>query len=308
MRAALAFIFGRTWLLYALMAGALFLLLDREQLADDVLNASRPSGDYIHAFSYGLRDYNEGELRRAMAYYETLIPGYPWPPLIYANLGFCHFYLHDIPKAVEAYRKAIDKDAYIYTFYFDLGSIVLFQGDYAAAARFFEKSRGVFPANRSEFLNVLDISPKHYQQPLLQEGSSLFRRMDYDLHMIYVYLATCYFHLNENQKLLALTVEGTRLYPDDPELSYYAGVASDRLGYLKEAVFLLTNAIRIASNYAQAYESRAQILRRAGDEMHYQEDMQSAQEARKKGVWRRERELLDLHHWPDAILFFQVYR
>ena len=103
-------------------------------------------------------------------------------------------------------------------------------------------------------------------------------------------------------------MEGTRLYPDDPELSYYAGVASDRLGYLKEAVFLLTNAIRIASNYAQAYESRAQILRRAGDEMHYQEDMQSAQEARKKGVWRRERELLDLHHWPDAILFFQVYR
>ena len=302
-----ALIFARSWFLYALMIAALVVLFNKDQVADDVLNASRPSGDYIHAYSFGLRPPDELELQRATAYYKTLLLGEPWTPMVYANLGFCYFYQQDVPRAIAMYKKAIQMVPSVYAFYFDLGFIYMFEGDHAKAAELFRQSRALLPADRAELLRSLNISPKYERQPVLQEGSPFMGRYEYDTQMLYVHLSSLYVQLQEYQKALDVAVEGFTLYANDAQLYYNAGVASLQLGFTKEAAVLLSKALAIAPNYRDAYQYRAQIMHSLGRDELADEDMAKYKEY-ERDPWRRDRKMLDLHHWHDAILFFQVYR
>lgn len=295
-------------MLYAAMAAALFFLFDREQAGDDMLNACRPSMDYVHGYSYGRNGYDREELKRAVAYYQTLLLTNPRMPFVYANLGFCYFYLHDPDKATWAYRVSTTMASYVYTAYFDLGFIAMSRGDYAQAARYFEKSRSLVPRNREEFLDVLKINPKYYSEPLVQMDSILFKRIAYDLHMIYAYLGSLYVRMKDYPRLEALSDEGRVFFGQDPEMYYYGGLVKFNAGALKEALVLFTQALVVAPDYADAYSGRARIWQMTGNVSRYRADMDKYQELKKAGEWKRPHDILDLHHWHDAILFFQMYK
>ena len=303
-----SFVFARTWFLYVLMGAALGFVFNRSQAVDDVLNESRPSGNYVYEFSYGFKQFDEDEFRRAAGYYKILISSGPPVPLVYANLGFCYFYLHDIPKAVDVYSKAIALDPNIYAFYFDLGYMTMLEGKYTIAAQLFQKSRILLPGSREEFLKKFHISPKYFDQPALAEDSLFIKRIAEDMQMIYVHLSFIYLQLKEYGQALAVAVDGIRLYPSDPQLYYYAGQASFNAGLLKEAMVFFSQAISLAPDYAQAYSSRAQIMLMMGKKELYQQDTANSQSARQRGGWKRAQRSVDLHHWHDTILFFQLYR
>ncbi|MBI4308901.1 MAG: tetratricopeptide repeat protein [Candidatus Omnitrophica bacterium] len=301
-------IFTRTWFSYVLMAAGLGALFNRSQAVDDVLNESRPSGNYVYEFSCGLRPFDEGEFRRAAGYYKTLISSGPPVPLFHANLAFCQFYLRDVSKAVETYRKAIALDPDIYSFYFDLGYITMLQGNYTMAAQLFQQSRTLLPQDRQEFLRKFHISPKYFDQPSIDRDSLFIRRLGEDLRMIYVQLSFIYLQLKEYEKTLAVATEGIRFYPADPQLYYYAGEASLHAGLPKEAAVFFSKAIDLAPNYVQAYSSRARVMLMAGNTALYEQDTANAQSAGQRGGWQRPAHFSELHHWHDAILFFQLYR
>jgi tetratricopeptide (TPR) repeat protein len=308
MKRLLSFIFKRVWFLAAVMALVLSFLFNRLQVADDLLNASRPGGDYVHACAYGLKPFDESEFRRALAYYKTLMLGKPWTPMVQANLGFCYFYLKDLPKSVEAYRKAIEIAPRIYTFYFDLGFISLLQKDYKGAAELFEQARAILPDGRENLLTALNISPKYHDQPVLQEGSLFMRNYEWDKRLIYVNLGTAYLKLEDFKRLLTISLEGIAHFPQDPQLYYYAGIAAFNLGYYQDAAGFLSRAIEIAPNYAEAYYMMAKLMQTVNQQELYMVNMSKAEKYKREGSWKRNRDSLDLHHWHDAILFFQIYR
>ena len=296
----------RAWMLYLAMAVALFFLLDRDQVGDDILNACRPSMDYVHDFSYGKNNFSKDELKRSIAYYETLLLANANQPFAYANMGFCYFYLGDTDRAVDCYRKSLALASYVYATYFDLGFVFLSRGDYAQSARYFEKSRSLIPLDRQKFLEVLKIPPKYQADPGLAADSVLFQRIAYDLRMIHVHLGKIYLQLKDYARLKYIADEGVLLFPEDPQMYYYTGVANLNLNNVQQALIPFNQALVLAPDLTDAYFYRSQIWQVLGQASLYQADMAKYQELTKTGGWKRQHNVLDLHHWHDMILFFQM--
>lgn len=300
--------FSRSWVLYALMVLVFALIFKRVQSCDDILNASRPGGEYAHAVAYGLKEYDQDEFLKAVAYYRTLLLSNPWTPMVQANLGFCYFYLHQNDKSIDAYRKAIEKAPRIYAFYFDMGFISMINKNYDVAAKFFEQSLELYPSTRSDLLRALNISPKYENQASIAQDSFFIKRYELDRKMLYVNLGHAYEQLKDYKRLLIVAVQGINLYPYDPQLYYYAGLASLNLGRLKEASDFLLQATSLAPNFAECYYYQAMVMKAAGDLGLYEENMIRAQRAKEQGSWKRNKDIFDLHHWHDDIIFFQIYR
>lgn len=272
---ALSSFFGRMWLLYAVMAGALFFVFEPLGALDDVLNASRVGQEKIVAFAYGLQEIDPEQLSRSAGYYRILMSKNSWLALAQANLGFCNFYLRRVPQAVEAYEQAIKEDPGIYAFYFDLGFIMMSKGDYDKAVPLFEKARELFPKTPGAWLSILHLSPKYESHPLVQRDSVLFKRLEYDRRMLYVHLCSLYLRRGEHQKALALSQEALGIYADDPELFYYAAEANFHLKFIQEAVVLYSLAAKLTPD---------------------------------PKAWKRPKIMSDIHYWNDEVMFFQIYR
>ena len=296
----------RVWMLYLAMAGVLFFLLDRDQVGDDTLNACRPSVDYIQCYAYGKNPFDRGELLRALAYYKTLLLTNPRMAFVHANMGFCYFYLNDVDKALAAYQRSAEMASYVYTTYFDLGFIFLSRGNYGEAAKLFEKSRSLIPRDRQLFLDVLKIPSRYQGDPGLRADSALFQRVAYDLRMIHAHLGTAYLQLKDYARLKYIADEGILLFPEDPQMYYYAGVANLNLNDVKQALISFNQTLVLAPDLMDAYFYRSRIWQVLGQASLYQADTAKYQELSKTGGWKRQHKILDLHHWHDMVLFFQM--
>jgi tetratricopeptide (TPR) repeat protein len=277
-------IWRRTAVLFACLLGVFALLFNRDQAADDILNEARSSTEYVHSFSYGFKDLDAGQLRRALAYYKTVLSGNLAVPLTHANAGFCQFYLGHVDAAASEYVLALEGNAGLYALYFDLGFIRMQQGRWGEAELLFRKSQALVPRDQRALAESLLVGAKHYQAPVFFH---YFRnRVAYDKKMILLHLGTVYWQLKDHRKLLAHSALGISQYPDEPEFYYNAGVAAQELGFLQQAEVFFSHAGRTLP----------------------EEDFQKAKAARQAGAWQRTKDIQELHHWDDAIILFQVYK
>lgn len=298
----------RAWVLYLIMGLGLSAIFNRVQAVDDILNAGRPSGDYVVASSYGFKPLDNKELRKALAYNEALLSTNPGLILAFENAGFCYFYLNKVKEAIKSYRDAISRNKYIYSLYFDLGFVYMAAGEYKLAQVMYEEGGRLIPRSREQWFKILNISPKYKDYPSLQENSLFARRLDYDRQMYYIYTCTLFGKVKDFRSLLSRAIDGIAQYPENPQLYYYAGWASLNLGEAKNSVQLLSRAIQLAPNYVEALELRAQIFQVMKREDLYAQDMARSALAHQQGKWEPKKEAMDLHYWHDAILFFQTYR
>ncbi len=300
---------SRAWLILVLMFAVTALTIDRLIICDDVLNASRASVDYIHAFAYGIKPYSRQELIRGAAYYKTLLINAPFPPLMYANLGFCYYFLGKVDKAIDMYNRAIKAHTYVYTFYYDLGAIYLMRKDYENAEKNFLKSRLLIPASVRQLEEILKIPPKYFHEPMLQPGSYLFRRVSYDHQRVYSLVGAMYLELKQYEKLIALMNEALHFFPAAADLNYNAGVAHFMMGSFPSAMAFLDAAIHLEpQDNAMAYYYRSQILGKIGRWQESLTDNAKYEQLKNKVKPPKSDEAHDLHHWHDMILLFQSYR
>ncbi len=299
-------LFNRGWVVYALMFVLLFFFFDRNQVADDVLNTSRPSADYLHFFSYRTKPFDVNEFKRAKAYYQTLISGKFSTAAMHANLGFCDHYLKNISGAIRNYDKAIQMDQKMYAFYFDRGLIAQSQGDHLKAVDMFRKSIFLLPKNKEELLDQLHISAKYRSQMMFEYYYQ--NRVPWDQQMAYVHLLESLTFLKSYEELLGYAAAAIKIFPDDPEIFYYASLGAYKNGYVKESLGFIIRALTIAPNYAKACELKAMLSNEIGDVSTAKTDMGNAKFFQGKNGWQRMVDIEELHHWDENTLLFQIYR
>ncbi len=296
----------RGWIIFVVMFVVLFFAFNRGQVADDVLNSSRPSADYLHFFSYGTKPFDRNEFKRAKAYYQTLLAGKFSTAAMHANLGFCYYYLKDTAKAIEQYNIAIRMDPKLYALYYDLAVIKQGQKDYAAAQELYKKAIYLIPKTKSDLLDALHINPKFRHHVMFDYYFE--QRLPWDKLMAYNHLFECLVQLKSYDGILEYAASAMRIFPKDPEIFYYAAYASYNLGYIKEALAFTLRSIEVAANYAAAYELKAAIMRMIGDVESQKQDLLSFKHFQEKDGWRRNRDIEDLHHWDENTVLFQIYR
>lgn len=294
----------RVWAIYAIFFLILFNIFDRNQVADDVLNAARPSADYLHFFAYKTKPYNKAEIKRALAYYQTLILGKFSTAAMHANLGFCYYYLNDLPKAINSYEEAIQKDQRLYTSYYDLGVIMLRQKKYAQAQDLFKKAIFLMPSTKEALLNMLHISPKYQQQPMFEYFFQ--QRVPWDMLLAHVHLLESLNGMKENEEMLRVALEALKKFPYDPEINYYASLATYNLGLKQESLAFVQASLNGAPEFFKAYELKANLLSTINDPSV--KEYQALAKKYQTGGWHRNINIEDLHHWDENTLLFQIYR
>ena len=299
-------IFNRVWVVYAIMFLIVMLFFNRNQVADDVLNIARPSADYLHFFSYGTKPFDKNEFKRAKAYYQTLISGKFSTSAMHADLGFCDYYLKDTKSAVKQYNIAVQKDQRMYAFYYDLGVIAQSQKDHQRAQEMFKKSIFLLPRTKDDLLNALHIPSKYRGQMMFEYY--FHQRLPWDTLMAYVHLLESLSTLKMYSEVLGYAAEAIKLFPNDPEIFFYASLGAYHSGFFKESLGFIVKAITIAPNYAKAYELKAMLMHELGNEEALKQDRINSQHYKGYEDWHRNSEIQELHHWDENTLLFQIYR
>ncbi|MEI6437689.1 MAG: tetratricopeptide repeat protein [Candidatus Omnitrophota bacterium] len=80
---------------------------------------------------------DKAALRRALRYYKTLAGAFPSLGQAYDMMGFCYFYLDDLPRAARAYEKAVARAPQFFWHDYHLGLAYFRQG-------FFDKALAAF--------------------------------------------------------------------------------------------------------------------------------------------------------------------
>ena len=293
------------WVLYALLLTVFIVIFDRNQVSDDLVNAARSSADYVHAFSYRTKPFNEKELKKARAYYETLLLIKFPTSLMHADLAFCLYYLGDHVQAVKQYQIAIAQDPGFYASYQDLGIVMLEQKEYRKAGALFRKALELIPSNKDQLIKILHITPKYQKQPVFDYYAQ--ERLPFDKQMIYIHLLESLVNLKDYEHLTVYAAEGIREFPKDPQIYYYAALGTYQMGHMKESLGFSYAAIQLAPNYAQAYELKAKIMHVLGDLTSERLDMETSKNYSNKEGWYRFQDIEELHHWDEGTLLFQIY-
>lgn len=298
-------IFTKVWILYVMMFVVLCVSFNRTQVADDVLNTARPSADYLHFFSYGTKPFDKKEFKRAKAYYQTLIASAIATPAMYANLGYCYYYLNNVKKALEFYEIAKFKDQRMYIFYFDVGIIQFELKDYLSAADNFKKALILLPKTSEALIKAMHIGPKHAKNEMY--GYYFQQRVPFDNLLANIYLLKSLIKLNLYEEVLGYAAEAMKEFPNDPEIYYYAAEASFQLGFLKNALALIYKSLDVAPNYSQGYVLRSSIMKALGNDKEFMNDMALSKQFSSNQGWQRKSNITLLHHWDENTLLFQIY-
>ena len=92
------------------------------------------------------------------------------------------------------------------------------------------------------------------------------QRLPWDTLMAYVHLLESLSTLKMYSEVLGYAAEAIKLFPNDPEIFFYASLGAYHSGFFKESRGFIVKAITIAPNYAKAYELKAMLMHELGNE------------------------------------------
>ena len=133
------------------------------------LNYFIPSFDYLVEFIEQPGIFKKERLHSYngyIDYYERVIDLYPTMAEGYGMLGFLYFQDGDLPKARQAYEKAIVLNPGFFWLHYDLGILYCKDRQYRSAETEFKRALVLAPENSLKFI----VHSKIYQQIILQKN------------------------------------------------------------------------------------------------------------------------------------------
>ncbi|MBI4308898.1 MAG: tetratricopeptide repeat protein [Candidatus Omnitrophica bacterium] len=152
------FLFSRTIILFVAAFLLSHWLVDTERMKVKTINRVVPASmREMIEFSLSPKGKNPAVLKKYLLYFKTVAKILPRSAVAQAMVGYCHYYLGDVPKAQEFFNKAIKITPNFFWFHYDLGVIYFRQGLYPQAAQALEKAIACPPQETMVYLNMSKI-------------------------------------------------------------------------------------------------------------------------------------------------------
>lgn len=291
-----------------LVLGALgHAVFNKKEMNFVFLNQSKEDVEEVFNFSLGKATFDRIKIRKVLIYHQMLSDYVPRPALVYANQGYCYFYLGEMDKAIDSYQKAIARLPGFYTFYFDLGMIYMVKQDYEKAWEYFNESMDMIAEERDQYLALLQVIKKQRSQlaQFYDDYDLMAARFDHDKRRNLYQLIEVTFRLNQFEEMKKIAYEGILIFPDDARFYYQAGRANLMLKNQEQALALFTEAInRQPGGYQEALYYRGLIYKEKGFVREALLDWQAAEKTPPRETPLEVEKTLDMHLFYDRGMFF----
>lgn len=242
----------RVGMLYLIVFLCTASLIDQKHFKADRLDYLKPPLIQLIKISRDQRAADPRMLEPFIEFYEK-VNEYAWRGAdTLAVLGFCYYYHGDENKAISFYEKSVALNSDGLWPHHNLGVIYFKKGFYSKAAGALEETLSIPPdiAAKSLYASLI------YWQ-LIREGQvsdeSVAVGFKEGYEDCYKLLMVSYQKLQDYQKMLNLAFYATKSVPDNKDFFYYsAGFAAYQLKEYKQAVYFLSESIKINSRQADA--------------------------------------------------------
>ncbi len=185
------------------------------------------AGDHV---ALGMEYYDQGELDKAVAEFETAIELDPNDAEAHRNLGTAYGEQGKWEEAAAAYERAIEVNPDFGEAYGDMAGAYFYLGKIAEASAAGEKA--------------IELAP--------------------DYATAYNNLGIIYGSQGQIDAAIALFEEAIGIDPNDANAHYNLGFAYENLGQLDAAIVEYQDAVRVDPNYLDAYENLGTVYARQG--------------------------------------------
>ncbi len=237
--------------------GALGDVYSAEGRKPDAMNAYQRAADlapddWRWAVNLGIAQYQQGNLKESISQLERAVALANDNAMAFFDLGIAHSAAGQIEEARLDLQRSIDVEPSARA-YSQMGTLLMFQGDYDRAVEMEKKAIQLDPGRYSEWANLGDAylwSGKHHDEAMnafrkaieLEQARRVTHPQDPDLLAT---LAEDYAHIGNASSSAVMIRQAKALSSTDPNPSvdYTLAVASEALGHRAEAIPLMARAL-----------------------------------------------------------------
>lgn len=174
--------------------------IDQRKAKINNLNYLKGIEGYLQNFLDQTEEYDEKKLKEGLKYYRALRRFLPSNAYVFGNLGFCYFYLHDYPKAIASYKKAIELQPTFFAFHYDIGRIYFLMADFKNAQKFLEGSLPLISNAEAHYTYLIKSLLEKNRKDIIPEIFKLAQRLKEDSAEIYITLSKVYSALKDYRR------------------------------------------------------------------------------------------------------------
>ena len=263
----------RIFIIYIIFTIVILSVVDFRKWDLSHLDYLRGNTRYLRQLNDGRVAYNKMRIRLGIKYYETVKDKYPKCSFVYANLGFCHFFLGNYKQSIKILYKAIELNPSIYSFYMDLGTIYYRRGDPDMAYAYFEQALSHMVTTKEYFSGIAQIlNQKGYPQLSLAINQYQKYIPADEKRLIHVLLDS-YLILKKYKKFYHFLSSIPDQYSKDAQFQYYYGVLKYQQKEYDPAISCFNRAIEFDPQNKNAYYYRALCWQKKNAVEKYEADI-----------------------------------
>jgi tetratricopeptide (TPR) repeat protein len=146
----------KSWLLYLILIGISFLLIDRTKIIYKALDYENGIPAFLLEFAQNQGgSFPSPRAEQSLRYYRNLIKLYPDSPYVHGALAFCYYHYGNFNKAARHFQKAVALDPDSFGLYYNLGMTYLRQKNVSKARECFQKAVEKSPTKDLSYWEVV---------------------------------------------------------------------------------------------------------------------------------------------------------
>lgn len=239
----------------------------KEKSNVQTLNRFKPASyKYLVDLSQGKAAPNTVQLKQYLRYYQKVAENMPSQSGAYVMEGVCHYYLGDLDKALESFKKAVAMNPNVALYRQNLGVLYYKLGDFRQAnENFLQVIRNtVNPAKNFEYLSLSKVFRPLIVQAGINSEETAREQMQADYKSAYALLIVSYFRMGEYANVLRYSLAAIELNLPGGDFHYLAGLGAYHLNQFQTAAVYFKKYIERRADNPDAYYYLGHSLKAIG--------------------------------------------
>lgn len=208
--------------------------------------------------------YNRGEFLAAEAEVANILALFPKSASLLNLLGAIHKSSGQLPRAIEAYKKAVEVNPNYSEAYNNLALVYMDCNDAEKAVESIKKALEVAPHQAEAIYNLGNIYFKTGKYEMAAQAYHSVLRLRPDFANAHHNVGIIFMREKKYEYAIESFSEAVKLNPENAQFSNHLGVAFLKAGLIDDAIFTLKNTLKLSPGSSYAHNNLANSLYEKG--------------------------------------------